>query len=395
MTEAPVLVLVAAGGAPWESAVLRELEDASGLRLARRCMDVAELLAVAATAGAQVAVVDGDLPGLDADVVFRLGSAGVRVLGLGDAPRCVALGVAAVADPRAIAAAAIAGAQGSAQCSAADGATDDDDVGPSSVAGRLVAIWGPTGAPGRSTVALSLAAEAARTGLTTVLVDADVHGGAQAQMVAVLDDVSGLLASCRAVNRGHAEEVAAHLVEVGPGLSLLTGLPRADMWPHVRRAALARLLRHLQEQHDLVVVDCGFGLDEGGAGGGPTRDQVTLHVLEAADMVLAVGRADPVGLARLVRGLHDLSERGVEAPTVVLNQVRRSIGWGERELRSTLRDLAGVEPTALLPADVPTLDLALVRGALPAEVDAGSPFVVAVRRLADALLAVPTTSVRS
>ena len=35
---------------------------------------------------------------------------------------------------------------------------------------------------------------------------------------------------------------------------------------------------------------------------------MTRHVLAAADAVLVVGRADPVGLSRLVRALHDLAD---------------------------------------------------------------------------------------
>ena len=39
-----------------------------------------------------------------------------------------------------------------------------------------MAVWGPSGSPGRSTVATNLAAEAALAGHGTVLVDADTYG---------------------------------------------------------------------------------------------------------------------------------------------------------------------------------------------------------------------------
>ena len=42
--------------------------------------------------------------------------------------------------------------------------------------GTVVAVWGPTGAPGRTTVAITLADELARLGHETLLVDADVYG---------------------------------------------------------------------------------------------------------------------------------------------------------------------------------------------------------------------------
>ena len=40
-------VVLAAGGAPWEAAAIGEIEASDGLRLVRRCVDVADLLALA------------------------------------------------------------------------------------------------------------------------------------------------------------------------------------------------------------------------------------------------------------------------------------------------------------------------------------------------------------
>src|ERR1019366_10177289 len=53
----------------------------------------------------------------------------------------------------------------------------DDVEAVERVDGRLVAVWGPTGAPGRTTVAVVLATEAARLGCPSLLADADCYGG--------------------------------------------------------------------------------------------------------------------------------------------------------------------------------------------------------------------------
>ena len=68
--------------------------------------------------------------------------------------------------------------------------------------GRLVAVWGPTGAPGRTSVAVALADEAARSGTDTLLVDADTYSGSAAATLGVLDEASGLALACRAAT-GH------------------------------------------------------------------------------------------------------------------------------------------------------------------------------------------------
>jgi Mrp family chromosome partitioning ATPase len=44
----------------------------------------------------------------------------------------------------------------------------------------VAAVWGPKGGPGRTTIAVNLAFEAAATGGEVLLVDADTYGGAVA-----------------------------------------------------------------------------------------------------------------------------------------------------------------------------------------------------------------------
>ncbi|AWB93004.1 AAA family ATPase [Aeromicrobium chenweiae] len=367
-------VVIAAGDASWEAAAIREVEGSPVLRLARRCVDVADLLAVAQTGRAAAALVSAELPGLDVDAVHRLERAGVRVAAVGaDAGRCEALGIV-----RRV------------RLGALDDVARDAPVAPAAAPGRtapVVAVWGPGGAPGRSTVALGLASAAAARRVDTVLVDADTYGGAQGQMLSVLDDVSGLVAACRAANQGRGHEVVDHLLDVDPGLRLLTGLPRADMWPQVRAGALDVVLAQLRAHAGLVVVDCGFSLETGAAAGVASRNQTTLQVLEQADLAVVVGRPDPVGLARLVRGLHDLSETAPGLDLVLaVNMVRTTLGWGERDIRTTISRLTGIEPAAYLPLDQAGLDLAAMSGRTPRDAAPSSPFVARVEVLAGIVL---------
>lgn len=376
-------VVVAAGGAAWESEVLREIEISASLRLTRRCVDVAELLAVAPSA-AGAAFVATELSGLDADAVFRLERSGVRVIGLGDDERCRALGIVVRGEPGALE-----------QSVAEAGSPVSSEVAPDHRGATTIAVWGSSGAPGRSTVAASLAASFAHHGSDTVLVDADTYGGSIAQMLAMLDDVSGLMAACRAANQGRADEVTDHLLDVEPRLRLLSGILRADMWPQVRPGALELVLRRLQADADVLVADCASALEPGEGAGGAGRNQVTRHVLSSADAVLVVGRADPVGLSRLVRALHDLSDVVDVEPAVVVNLMRPSLGWSRREVAGTLTRLTGIEQVTFVPADVTALDTAMMRGQLPREVAPSSAFVAAVDDLAATLTPVVPSSLSS
>ncbi|GAA1736766.1 hypothetical protein GCM10009710_16330 [Aeromicrobium alkaliterrae] len=315
-------------------------------------------------------VVDPSLPGLDLDVVRELMATGVAVAACGDPEAAAALGI--VRRP----AAAHLGEVDWGQPAPVPPPPPVVDALPTS---RSIVVWGPAGAPGRSTVAISIAATVAAAGRRVALVDADVAGGSLAQQLGVLDDLSGVLAACRAAGNGRAHEVPDHLVEVEPWLDLLTGLPRADLWPHLRIGAFTTVVDRLRADHE-VVLDVGSGIDLDGAVG-RSRHALTRHLLENADEVVVVGRADPVGLTRLVHGLLELADVLTTPPSaVVVNQVRPGLGWTEREIAETVRRLTGRVPDVFLPLDHALLDAAAMLGRSPRTSAPTSSFV---RRLDD------------
>lgn len=255
----------------------------------------------------------------------------------------------------------------------------------------MIVVWGAQGAPGRTTIASAIAAELAhRTGATT-LVDADPYGGAVAQQLGVLDEVSGLLAAARLASTGSlAERVAGVPRDVGGGLAVVTGLPRADRWVEVRPGALEALLEALRPRGP-VVVDTGFCLEPDPAAelaGRPSRNGLTLAALGTADQVVVVGTPDPVGLSRLARGLVDLRETvGPRSVWVVVNRQRASLGWSEADVISMVRGFGRVAEVYFFPDD-PIVDRALVSGHTIVEVG-DSPLRHAVSRLVTDL--VPTS----
>jgi Flp pilus assembly CpaE family ATPase len=72
-----VQVFTAVTGAAWESELVGALDRADhGVTVVRRCVDVSELLAVAATGTGQAALLSAELRRLDGDAVARLAGAG-------------------------------------------------------------------------------------------------------------------------------------------------------------------------------------------------------------------------------------------------------------------------------------------------------------------------------
>jgi MinD-like ATPase involved in chromosome partitioning or flagellar assembly len=425
-------VLLAAAGEPWETDVVQSLQrPGSALTLVRRCMDVPDAVATAASGQADVVLFGPGLPGLDADAIARVREAGAIAVGLvssvaGSAEadpegsaRLQRLGVSCVlAWPDLDALGAV--------LAAADAAASDEDgaafagpragfradglgvtgvefgvEGSATPRGRMIAVWGPAGAPGRSTVALGLAAELAERRVPTLLVDADVYGGAIAQMLAVLDEVSGLLAAARLANTGSLDLMGlhGHIREVNPSLRVLTGLPRADRWPQLRPAALSQVLHVARQMAPTVVVDCGFCLEQDEElsfdTAAPRRNGATMLVLEQADQILTVGAADPLGLSRLARGVLDLREAVPGADlVVVLNRVRDGLGWSHDEIGETVHRFTGLTPAAYLPEDRAAIDKAWLGGRSLVECAPDAPLRRAFRDLAADVGRLPAARLR-
>ncbi|WP_344553692.1 hypothetical protein, partial [Pseudokineococcus marinus] len=442
-------VLVAVTGA-WEAPLVAAIGASRSLVVLRRCADLPELLAVAATGRAGAALVSADLHRLDRPAVVRLRECGLVVVGLAapaalreQEPRLRALGVDVVvpADvPAARLEELVEGARrraaGEGSAAAASGAGrhvadplegPDADAGPhvsgdaraaggaspepapaalrtadragtsdpadalpaapddaaeldlavappegEGLAGRLVAVWGPPGAPGRTTVATGLAAELAAAGDQVLLADADTHAASAAQVLGLLDESPGLAAACRSAASGvlDGRALARAAVQVSPGLRLLGGVSRSSRWPELAPASLERVWEVARAQADWVVVDLGSPLEADEElsydTAAPRRNGAALSALAAADEVLVVGAADAVGLQRLVRGLADLAEAVPAAPRprVVVTRVRASAVGSppERRVRDALARFAGAHDATLVPDDRAAHDAALLAG---------------------------------
>ena len=433
-------LVTAADGAAWEARLVAQLGAGTGLTVVRRCVEVAELAAVAASGQAVAALLDARLRRLDVDLVHRIAAAGVAAIGVlgndvaGDTERLRSVGIefaisadaepavvmevvrdalaasvddpladrafadptAGVGPPVAESAAAFSRGVGEAADELLAGRVPGPDgaVGAGGSTGMVLAVWGPTGAPGRTTVAVHLADEIARSGSSCLLVDADVYGGVVANVLGLLDESPGLIAACRQAQANRLERagLAGLCWQLGPALRVLTGVTRADRWPEVRPAALQRVLGLCRELAAFTVLDLGFCLETDEELSydtiAPRRNGATLAALEAADVVLAVGSADPVGMQRLIRGLDELRELQLTAPVwIVLNRVRpgSAAGKSEAELEAVLHRFAGRAPTAFLPEDRVAVDRALLAGKSLAEVAANSPLRKAFADLAAAV----------
>ena len=416
-----------------EAEFVRALENAPDVVLVRRCADLAELLSAGAAGVGRVAVVSPDLRGLDRDALRHLAGHGVRAAGLvgpddDDGERRLRqLGVTTIlgpaANPRDLMRALTGLADATTPAGPSASATPPQPLGAGARSvGRLgdqggawhgvpatgepddgdaeeetpqeptpvTVVWGPIGSPGRTTVAVTLAASLAASGLRTLLVDLDTWGASVAQVLGLVDEAPGVAAAARASEQGVLDVpgLARLAPEVVPGLRVLTGLPKAERWPELRTGAVEDVLGLCRRVVDHVVVDAGFAIEDDEElsydTAAPRRNAATLTALEGADHLVVVGAADPVSLQRLVRAVQDVAVVRSPRPTVVVNKVRPSVAGRrpERAIREVLGRFAGMEDVRFAPWSPEVCDEALLAGRSLIEVAPQSALVGAVSELA-------------
>ena len=173
---------------------------------------------------------------------------------------------------------------------------------------------------------------------------------------------------------------------------MLTGIGRPHRWPELSRDRVARALEAARLWSDVVVVDTGFNLetDEEVSSDmlAPRRNAATIAALRAADEVVAVGAADPVGLARLLRTHADLLETvTTDRVHVVANRVRASVLGIDPsgQVRQTLDRFGGIVDPLLVADDPSAADAALLSARTVLDVAPRSALRQGAAALADRL----------
>lgn len=396
-------VLLAASGVA-EIELLHALESAPEFTVTRRCADGPELLASAQTGAGALAIITAEFCLLDVDFLSTITATDCAVILLVTGPEhaplarvATEMGIAVAGDVNETLAAARTWIEQEAARSASSQTLD----GVPSRGGKLLAVWGPAGAPGRTRMAIEIAHQLADANERTLLIDADPYGGVIASALGLLDEASGLIAATRAAGRGDlsADDLLRHAVGLGPNLRLLVGIPRPDRWPELAPVALSGVWQEARNAADWSVIDCGFSLETDEElmydTHAPQRNAATLSALENADVVLVVGQADPVQIPRLVRGLGELREAvNPDRVLVAVTRVRATVAGNraEESIAEILHRYANVPAVELIPEDQSAFDAALLAGKTVTETASDSAALQALARLAERIRALETAA---
>lgn len=364
-------LVLAAPGLRFESQVIAAASSA-GFEIRRRCVDAADLLGACLGAPGLTAVITASLPRLSPEVTARLRASGSSIFGIAMSPEDSAalalLDLDGVIESPESASELLS--ELAAQCLGdlrVKGVWEVSAAAASqareSRCGRLIAVWGPSGAPGRTTTA-TLLAQVLSIRERTALIDADTAAPSVALTLGLADDISGLILACRHAEAGtlSARTLASSMCAVSERLHALTGLPHPHRWAELRPVALSRVFEQIKADFPYAVVDIGAFI---GFDGTPAvfPSSAADVALTTADSLVVVCHANPLGVARFLSALPQLAECGVPMTGVLT-------GGAEREQTIALIDefarRAGVTiPMVDLAVDPHSLARTLRTGRLP------------------------------
>lgn len=287
----------------YEAPLIQAIQGRSDvLAIVRRCADLAEVVAAARAGLADLAVIDGSDPDLTIETVESLRACGMVVVALAphhERSRLIALGVASVAAPGSpdqVVNSLIAATRTRRSTPASSAPPPPP---PPSAPGSVLAVWGTSGAPGRTTLAVGIAT-ALSAYSPTLLVDADTANPSIAHLLGLPVHASGLSTLARMASRGPitpADTLGASVCR-SENLHVITGLVTPHRWREVSKPGIESIVGALRLSARYSVVDiASTSLEK--ASRGASRDDTALGVLERADRLIIVARGDIVGINRL------------------------------------------------------------------------------------------------
>jgi pilus assembly protein CpaE len=184
--------------------------------------------------------------------------------------------------------------------------------------GRIVAVFGPKGGVGRTTLAVNLAvACATELGQKTCLVDASFQFGDVGVLLNLNPKNKSIADLIPELEAGEPESLDTFLINHSAGIRVLLAPPSPETAELITPSATKRMLEALRATHDLVIVDCMSSFND-----------TTLAILDLADTVLTMLSLEITSIKniRLFLEVADQLGYGSDKVRLVLNRADSSLG---------------------------------------------------------------------
>ena len=184
--------------------------------------------------------------------------------------------------------------------------------------GRVVAVFGPKGGVGRTTLAVNLAVAAAtELGQRTCLVDGSFQFGDVGVLLNLNPKNKSIADVIPELENGDIESLDAFVISHSAGIKVLLAPPSPEMAELITPAGAKRMVEALRAQNDLVVVDCMS-----------TFNDTTLAILDQADTVLTMLSLEITSIKNIRLFLEVADQLGYSQDKIrlVLNRADSSLG---------------------------------------------------------------------
>jgi len=182
----------------------------------------------------------------------------------------------------------------------------------------VIAVFGPKGGVGRTTLAVNLAVAAAtELGQRTCLVDGSFQFGDIGVLLNLNPKNKSIADLIPELEVGEPESLDTFLIKHSAGINVLLAPPSPEMAELITPPITKRMLEALRASHDLVIVDCMS-----------TFNDTTLAILDIADSVLTMLSLEITSIKN-IRLFLEVAEQlgyGPEKVRLVLNRADSSLG---------------------------------------------------------------------
>lgn len=336
-------LLLAITDSEWELALGREVSTNSSFKIGRRCVDLAEVLTMLQVKDFKLAIISSEVNNLDLEVVTEIERKSCLLIGVfkdGDylkADRLSELGIKHVL--------------GFNEINPSNFFTNlmfclnqklgiPEENSSGAVIPGLISVWGTSGAPGRTTLAIDIASALQQVSSSCLLIDADVTNPSIASALGLAEDISGVSAAIHLAQSGKLsrESLFDCVKKSKIDLSVLTGILNPDRWIEIRPSGLQKLLEYNSEIFSNQVVDLNSILPDTREGTYPEFDSNSRFshvrtILDFSEKVIFVVKASPLGVIRAAEVLQNESGNLLSKTSVIVNQVNDySFGINGHEL---------------------------------------------------------------
>ncbi len=184
--------------------------------------------------------------------------------------------------------------------------------------GRIVAVFGPKGGVGRTTLAVNLAVAAAtELGQRTCLVDASFQFGDVGVLLNLNPKNKSIADLVPELEAGEPESLDTFLINHSAGIRVLLAPPSPEMAELITPSGTKHVLEALRATHDVVIVDCMSSFND-----------TTLAILDLADTVLTMLSLEITSIKN-IRLFLEVAEQlgyGSDKVRLVLNRADSSLG---------------------------------------------------------------------